>query len=145
MPHLAKIYLMLNESPKEHPGLSPGRLYFPMSRFPVWLHFQLQMPQRVEPCPEVSQWGAELELQWVEALVGTCSPYIMPRTRGCLPLVSKHAKCAALVKSTCQVQPTFSVLDTVLSAQSCPILCDPMNCSPPGSPVHRILQAKILE
>ena len=27
----------------------------------------------------------------------------------------------------------------------CPGLCDPMDCSPPGSSVHRILQAKILE
>ena len=25
--------------------------------------------------------------------------------------------------------------------QSCPILCDPMACSPPGSSVHGILQA----
>lgn len=31
VPHLAKIYLMLSESPKEHPGLSPGPIYFPMS------------------------------------------------------------------------------------------------------------------
>ena len=30
-------------------------------------------------------------------------------------------------------------------AQSCPTLCDPMDCSLPGSSVHRILQAKILE
>ena len=30
-------------------------------------------------------------------------------------------------------------------AQSCPALCDPMDCSPPGSSVHRILQARILE
>ena len=30
-------------------------------------------------------------------------------------------------------------------AQSCPTLCDPMDCSPPGSSVHRILQARILE
>ena len=29
--------------------------------------------------------------------------------------------------------------------QSCPSLCDPMDCSPPGSSVHRILQAGILE
>ena len=29
--------------------------------------------------------------------------------------------------------------------QLCPALCDPMDCSPPGSPVHRILQARILE
>ena len=32
-----------------------------------------------------------------------------------------------------------------LVAQLCPILCDPMDCSPPGSSVHRILQARILE
>ena len=29
--------------------------------------------------------------------------------------------------------------------QSCPTLCNPMNCSPPGSSVHGILQARILE
>ena len=31
------------------------------------------------------------------------------------------------------------------SLQSCLTLCDPMNCSPPGSSVHRILHARILE
>ena len=30
-------------------------------------------------------------------------------------------------------------------AQSCPILGNPMDCSLPGSPVHGILQARILE
>ena len=29
--------------------------------------------------------------------------------------------------------------------QSCPTLCDPMDCSTPGSSVHGILQAKILK
>ena len=29
--------------------------------------------------------------------------------------------------------------------QSCPALCDPIDCSLPGSSVHGILQAKILE
>ena len=29
--------------------------------------------------------------------------------------------------------------------QSCPTLCDPMDCSPPGSSAHGILQARILE
>ena len=33
----------------------------------------------------------------------------------------------------------------VLSLQSCLTLCDPMDCSPPGSSVHGILQARILE
>ena len=30
-------------------------------------------------------------------------------------------------------------------AQSCPTLCDPVDCSPTGSSVHGILQARILE
>ena len=30
-------------------------------------------------------------------------------------------------------------------AQSCPTLCDPVDCSPPGSPIHGISQARILE
>ena len=30
-------------------------------------------------------------------------------------------------------------------AQSCPTLSDPMDCSPPGSSVHGILQARVLE
>ena len=29
--------------------------------------------------------------------------------------------------------------------QSCPTLCDPMDCSMPGSSVHGILWARILE
>ena len=31
----------------------------------------------------------------------------------------------------------------VLVVQSCPTLCDPMDCSPSGSSVHGILQARI--
>ena len=33
----------------------------------------------------------------------------------------------------------------VLIAQSCPALCNPMVCNPPGSSVHGILQARILQ
>ena len=33
----------------------------------------------------------------------------------------------------------------VLVAQSCPTLCDPMECSPPGFSVHGILQVRVLE
>ena len=33
----------------------------------------------------------------------------------------------------------------VCITQSCPTLCDAMDCSPPGSSVHGILQATILE
>ena len=37
------------------------------------------------------------------------------------------------------------VVVIVLVAQSCLTLCDPMDCGPPFSSVHGILQAKILE
>ena len=30
-------------------------------------------------------------------------------------------------------------------AQLCPTLCDPKDCSPPGSSVYRILQSRVLE
>ena len=33
----------------------------------------------------------------------------------------------------------------MLVAQLCPTLCDPVNCGPPDSSVHGILQAKILK
>ena len=33
----------------------------------------------------------------------------------------------------------------VLVTQSCPTLCDPTDCSPPGFSIHGIIQARILE
>ena len=39
----------------------------------------------------------------------------------------------------------FSLILKVKVAQSCPTLCDPMDCSLSGSSVHGILQARILE
>ena len=43
---------------------------------------------------------------------------------------------------------TYNILTTslcFLSAHSCPTLYSPMDCSPPGSSVHGISQARILE
>ena len=44
----------------------------------------------------------------------------------------------------------LSILTTIYDSesevtQSCPTLCDPMDCSLPGSSVHRIFQARVLE
>ena len=33
----------------------------------------------------------------------------------------------------------------IVVAQSCPTLCDPMDCSLPGSSIHGIFQARVLE
>ena len=38
----------------------------------------------------------------------------------------------------------FTVSKQVLVTQSCPTLCNPMDCGPSGSSVHGILQARIL-
>ena len=40
---------------------------------------------------------------------------------------------------------TTTTTTTTKSLQSCPTLCDPMDCSPPGFSVHGILQARTLE
>ena len=40
---------------------------------------------------------------------------------------------------------TIKKAEWVKVTQSCPTLCDPMDCSQPGSSVHGILQARILE
>ena len=41
--------------------------------------------------------------------------------------------------------PDTAAAATAKSLQSCPTLCDPIDGSPPGSPVPGILQARILE
>ena len=41
--------------------------------------------------------------------------------------------------------PTLTAESESEVAQSCPTLCDPVDCSPPSSSVHGILQARVLE
>ena len=43
------------------------------------------------------------------------------------------------------LKPVFLIPYSMCVSQSCPTLCDPVDCSPPGSSVHGILQARILE
>ena len=52
------------------------------------------------------------------------------------------AGCAVLLLRSSE---TKAYLTCAKSLQSCLILCDPMDHSPPGSSVHGILQARILE
>ena len=62
-------------------------------------------------------------------------------------LVRKKGKSEA--KSICQIVTKsklilFAACMHAKALQSCPTLCDPMDCSLPGFSVHRILQARIL-
>ena len=56
-----------------------------------------------------------------------------------------HQGLAAQVPVTVSVYSRYQCVRVCLFAPSCPTLCDPMDCSLPGSSVHGILQAKILE
>ena len=49
------------------------------------------------------------------------------------------------VKWNEKASKTFYVCVHAQLFQLCPTLCDPMDCSPPGSSLHSISQARILE
>ena len=56
--------------------------------------------------------------------------------------------CHTVFHRGCTILHCFNLklyLPRVLIAQSCPTLCNPVDCSPPGSSVHGIFQARILE
>ena len=44
-----------------------------------------------------------------------------------------------------KVKPERGAAAAAKSLQSCPTLCDPMGCSPAGSSIHGIFQARVLE
>ena len=50
-----------------------------------------------------------------------------------------------IIISTTIIIVTFAAAAAAKSLQSCPTLCDPIDGSPPGSPVPGILQARILD
>ena len=50
-----------------------------------------------------------------------------------------------ILESLGTVDEQFEEEVAVLVAQLCPTLCNPVDCSPPGSSVHGILQARMLE
>ena len=53
---------------------------------------------------------------------------------------------AAEVRHRSGIGHSYTVApSSCVCAQSCPTLCDPVDCSPPGSSVHGISQARILE
>ena len=55
---------------------------------------------------------------------------------------------AILIPACASSSPAFRIMYSAAAAQlfqSCPSLCDPIDGSPPGSPVPGILQAKTLE
>ena len=58
-------------------------------------------------------------------------------------LINTEDPPASHLLSALFVQPSAHM--NAKSPQPCPALCDPMDCSPPGSSVHGILQVRTLE
>ena len=62
-----------------------------------------------------------------------------------LPLVLLSVTAGRSLQVTCALSDCWKVKVKGLVAQSCPTLCDPMDCNLPGSCVHGLLQIRILE
>ena len=63
-------------------------------------------------------------------------------TRNWLNLKFWHSE---IITKQSETAPFLWVFLCVLVSQSCPTLCDPMDCNPPGFSVYGILRARILE
>ena len=148
-----------------HPPFQP---HFPVMPRRWHLHFVLKhrqagffLPRRLERI----RFCAAVVCTWATP----CSRSLSPKEACmCDPPLSGHSICALesvlpppsdlllwfllpvlavlLWEHTPLYVPTLSVSCVLRQvAQSCPPLCDPMDCSPPGSSIHGILQARVLE
>ena len=97
-------------------------------------------------------WGWGSCSQWLDPqrLCGLC-PWVglcrqVEQAQSCVqPLGLRHIKGKWWHLSITSFSPNFCCQLCLLFAQSCPTLCDPLDCSLPGSSVHGILQARILK
>ena len=121
----------------------------------------------------VTTWGGALGIWWIETKDAAQQPITHKTSPRPLPYNYQNVNSAKVeklwinlckianiipyltywipIKSFCIVQPHLTVFYIFAAAaaakplQSCPTLCDPIDGSPPGSPVPGILQARTLE
>ena len=58
---------------------------------------------------------------------------------------TEDISCGILISTYKTWYPCFNIIIICVHIQSCPTLCDPMDCSLPGSSVHGVPQANIIE
>ena len=87
--------------------------------------------------------------QALDAWVSTCGSQALEHRLGSysMGLAAPWHEESSLSRCTgnTDIKPSDSVIHMCLATQSCPALCNTMDCSPPGSSVHGIFQARILE
>ena len=69
---------------------------------------------------------------------------LLPRSK-CLLISWLQSPPAVILEPRKIKSDTVSTVSPSKSLQSWPTLCDPLDCSPPGSSIYGILQARILE
>ena len=106
---------------QDHQVITGGHT-FPMTECPIINLYPLSMPP---PKPDASQVGKINDRFYTPFTVTRFSPSVELRLKAEMRFICAHVHAKSL--------------------QSCPALCDPMDNSLPGSSVHGILQARILE
>ena len=107
---------------------------------------RMEVPQktknRIPYDPAISLLGTYLKRTKTLIWKDTCTPMFISALF-IIAKVWKQPKCPSTDK--CINKIYVYVCERVLVTQSCPTLCNPVDCTPPGSSVHAILQARILE
>ena len=96
----------------------------------------------------VSSWGSPFKSRhWDESLCTSGFLRNSPRGKKKKAVASsrKQERKGKEAKQMRDFRPNPKLSLSLLIAQSCPALCNPMDCSPPGSSVHGILQTRKLE
>ena len=115
------------------------RFYQPLCEVTVPLNCY-QLPVSSHPCL------AQLQLPGFSPLLTHTPPnYLLTRLRWPQPRVSLPECFHPGPPSQLHHSDSSEIPQKVLVAQPCLTLCSPMDCSPPGSSVHGILQARKLE
>ena len=108
-----------------------------MQTFTLWIFKDMNVCSHVQSNKLVHLSGVHCRL-CADSTSGGAFAYFIVQYNGTMSLFQAHPGCpvkAAVLWLVCAVLSCFS------RAQ----LCDAMNCSPPGSSVHEIFQARILE
>ena len=104
------------------------------------MHCHTQCPR---PCSRPPPTHASTEgpgHSWVILLWGPSSIFLGPGADKVLFVPSK-----SLFPQSCVSSGGSAAATAAKSLQSCPTLCDPIDSSPPGSPIPGILQARTLD